>query len=143
MPTSNHATSVHYCVAKIPKVVDCVLVTCVLCALTGWVRGLYGGVGPTVLKGAVNNCIRFGTFNEMKHMYLQAQGRTGGTCVLTPSVSCIVLSGEVVAAHHSSHFLGCWCADDAEGGVALHPLESLGLGAISGGLSAIATHPIE
>lgn len=81
MPTSNHATSVHYCMAKIPKVVDCVLVTCVLCALTGWVRGLYGGVGPTVLKGAVNNCIRFGTFNEMKHMYLQAQGRTGGRYV--------------------------------------------------------------
>jgi hypothetical protein len=96
-----------------------------------------------VLKGAVNNCIRFGTFNEMKHMYLQAQGRTGGRYVHSFRLVHIAGSVEVVAAHHSSNFLGCWCADDAEGGVALHPLESLGLGAISGGLSAIATHPIE
>lgn len=40
-------------------------------------RGLYGGVGPTVLKGAVNNCIRFSTFNELKHLYLDSMGRKG------------------------------------------------------------------
>lgn len=37
----------------------------------------------------------------------------------------------------------CSRAEGTEGGAALHPLESLVLGATSGALSAIVTHPIE
>lgn len=40
----------------------------------GFWRGLYAGVGPTVLKGGVNNCIRFSAFNEMKHLYQEYKG---------------------------------------------------------------------
>lgn len=41
----------------------------------GFWRGLYAGVGPTVLKGGVNNCIRFSAFNEMKHLYQAYKGK--------------------------------------------------------------------
>lgn len=42
--------------------------------MAGFWRGLYAGVGPTVLKGGVNNCIRFSAFNEMKHLYQEYKG---------------------------------------------------------------------
>jgi hypothetical protein len=29
-------------------------------------RGMFGGLGPTVLKGAVNNCIRYACFAEVR-----------------------------------------------------------------------------
>ena len=32
-------------------------------------KGLYAGIGPTVLKGLVNNCIRFSTMQELKKYY--------------------------------------------------------------------------
>lgn len=32
-------------------------------------KGLYAGIGPTVLKGLVNNCIRFSTMQEFKKYY--------------------------------------------------------------------------
>ncbi len=78
----------------------------------GFWRGLYAGVGPTVLKGGLNNCIRFSTFAEMKHMYQQYKsGRD-----------------DVGVGHEAA---------------GLNAAESMLLGAISGGISAVATHPID
>ena len=36
-----------------------------MCQLAGVKQGLYAGLGPTVLKQAVNSCIRFTTMNEL------------------------------------------------------------------------------
>lgn len=85
----------------------------------GFWGGLYAGVGPTVLKGALNNCIRFSTFSEMKHLYQQYKAGSSSSS----SSSTTNLLVETLAP--------------------LNAAESMLLGAISGGLSAVATHPID
>lgn len=50
-------------------------------------RGLYAGVGPTVLKGGVNNCIRFSAFNEMKYLYQEYKGASLSYLALSLPVS--------------------------------------------------------
>lgn len=82
----------------------------------GFWKGLYAGVGPTVLKGGLNNCIRFSTFAEMKHTYEEYKKE------------------KKLAAGHTYN--------KDEDATTLNAAESMLLGAISGGLSAVATHPI-
>jgi solute carrier family 25 citrate transporter 1 len=91
----------------------------------GFRGGLYAGTGPTVLKGALNNCIRFSTFSELKHLYQQYKAgvMNSSSSSTTTTTTTTVLLVENLAP--------------------LNTGESMLLGAISGGLSAVVTHPID
>ncbi|GAB5035288.1 tricarboxylate transport mitochondrial [Nannochloropsis oceanica] len=91
--------------------------------MEGFWGGLYAGTGPTVLKGALNNCIRFSTYSELKHLYQQF--KTGD----------IIISSSSSSSATTTVFV--------ENLAPLNAAESMLLGAISGGLSAVATHPID
>lgn len=83
---------------------------------------MYGGVGPTMLKGAINNCIRFSTFSEMKHLYEK---------------TFLAGDGVVVAGGKEQE------QEPQQRRRSINALESMFLGSISGGLSAVVTHPID
>jgi hypothetical protein len=115
-------------------------------------------VGPTVLKGGVNNCIRFSAFNEMKHLYQEYKGASAGDMSIQGSGSSLPWcrhpmppTADVIDNSRIPGGAGAGAATGGGGGggegeddgPALNAAESMLLGAVAGGLSAVATHPID
>ena len=76
----------------------------------GVVRGLYAGLGPTVLKQAVNSCIRFATMNELTRLLSESRGGAAG-------------SGAAPLPVHETFLLGA-CAG-ALSSVVSHPIDTV------------------
>lgn len=63
-------------------------------------KGLYAGIGPTVLKGLVNNCIRFATMQELKNYYesyYRSMSVTEKPFTMTETMAMGCLSGGISA----------------------------------------------
>ncbi|EWM23146.1 tricarboxylate transport mitochondrial-like protein [Nannochloropsis gaditana] len=119
----------HDAYSKVPRFHGFVSAIVGIVRAEGLLKGLYAGLGPTVLKGAVNNCIRFSTFSELKYIYQKYKLNVADNR-LTATFENFSTCPE------SDHF-------QAVHEAILNPLETMLLGATSGGLSAIATHPID
>lgn len=120
----------HDAYSKVPRFHGFVSAIVGIVRAEGLLKGLYAGLGPTVLKGAVNNCIRFSTFSELKYVYQKYKLNVVAEDRLMATFENFSTYPE------SDHFQPVPEAT-------LNPLETMLLGAISGGVSAIATHPID
>ena len=86
----------------------------------GLAEGFFGGTAATVLKGAVNNCIRFALYSELKKVFCAAGeapdpatslaigGLAGGvSAVVTHPVDTIKSNLQGLTAHRYSGNLDC------------------------------------